>query len=93
MAEPFDDRLTLLERVQLLHDATLRRHGELLDRHDDSSLRRHGELLDRHNDSFVQLQAMFEQHRQLMCTLTEVLTSMETTLHAIKELLDRGNGH
>ena len=29
------DRLTLLERAQLLHDATLRRHGEILDRHDE----------------------------------------------------------
>ena len=27
------DRLTILERAQLLHDATLRRHGEMLDQH------------------------------------------------------------
>src|SRR5712691_5612824 len=32
-------RLTLLERAQLLHDATLRRHGEMLDSHEDSRLR------------------------------------------------------
>src|SRR5215831_17801648 len=30
--DPFD-RLTLLERAQLLHDATVRRHGDLLDQH------------------------------------------------------------
>ena len=32
MPDDHDDRLTILERAQLLHDATLRRHGELLDR-------------------------------------------------------------
>jgi hypothetical protein len=30
-----DDRLTILERAQLLHDATLRRHGEMLDHHEE----------------------------------------------------------
>jgi hypothetical protein len=31
--DPLDDRLTILERAQLLHDATLRRHGDMLARH------------------------------------------------------------
>ncbi len=35
MDTPDLDRLTLLERAQLLHDATLRRHGEMLDRQAD----------------------------------------------------------
>jgi hypothetical protein len=35
MDTPDFDRLTLLERAQLLHDATLRRHGKMLDHHDE----------------------------------------------------------
>ena len=35
MDTPDVDRLTLLERAQLLHDATLRRHGDMLERHAD----------------------------------------------------------
>jgi len=37
-----DDRLTLLERAQLLHDATLRRHGELLEHHEERMARLEG---------------------------------------------------
>jgi len=33
------EHLTLLERAQLLHDATLRRHGELLDRLEEERTR------------------------------------------------------
>jgi len=38
--DPFD-RLTLLERAQFLHDATLRRHGEALDQHAEQMARLH----------------------------------------------------
>jgi hypothetical protein len=73
------DRLTLLERAQLLHDATLRRHGEILDRHDDRLAR---------------LQDLQEQQTHILLTLTEVSARLETTLQAIRDLLDRGsNGH
>ena len=75
---PLDDRLTILERAQLLHDATLQRHGEMLDRHEDSLIR---------------LQAMQETQTHILLTLTEVSVRLETTMQAIKDLLDRGSGH
>ncbi len=44
MADESNDRLTLLERAQLLHDATLRRHGEMLDWQDEQLARLRGRL-------------------------------------------------
>jgi hypothetical protein len=62
-----EDRLTILERAQLLHDATLRRHG-----------------------------AMLETHAETLTVLRDIQERQERlqqTLDAIKDLLDRGNGH
>lgn len=80
-----DDRLTILERAQLLHDATLRRHGE---------------MLDRHADAMVEMRAIQERQARLMETLTTIaaqheerMTTLQQTLDAIKDMLDRGNGH
>jgi hypothetical protein len=85
MADNHDDRLTLLERAQLLHDATLRRHGE---------------LLDQHAEAMAEFRRIQERQERLMETLTTIatqheerMTTLQQTLDAIKDLLDRGNGH
>ncbi len=66
------DRLTILERAQLLHDATLRRHGEIVDRHEERIARLEG----------------------LVTQLTDISARLETTMHAVLDLLRRGqNGH
>jgi hypothetical protein len=80
-----DDRLTILERAQLLHDATLRRHGD---------------MLERHADAMVALRGIQERQERLMETLTTIaaqheerMAKLQQTLDAIKDMLDRGNGH
>jgi len=93
------DRLTLLERAQLLHDATLRRHGEILDRHADhmahleilmeqqlqnqTALR---EIAERLTQQQAVQAARLDRHEELMASLAQ-------TLAAIKDMLERGNGH
>lgn len=32
-----EDHLTILERAQLLHDVTLRRHSDIIERHEERS--------------------------------------------------------
>jgi hypothetical protein len=85
MDTPDLDRLTLLERAQLLHDATLRRHGA---------------LLDQHAEAMAALRSIQERQEHLMETLTgiaaqhqERMDRLQQTLDAIKDMLDRGNGH
>lgn len=99
MDTPDLDRLTLLERAQLLHDATLRRHGEILDRHEDA--------LARHEQQMAQLRGLMEQQQRLQTELRtiadtlaqrqdshdEVMRHLAQTLDAIKDMLNRGNGH
>lgn len=55
MPDNHEEHLTLLERAQLLHDATLRRHGE---------------MLDRHAEQLVLLRGIQERQERLMETLT-----------------------
>ena len=85
METPDLDRLTLLERAQLLHDATLRRHGALLDQHAEvmGELRRIQERQERLMETLTGIAA---QHQDRMDRLQQVLD-------AIKDMLDRGNGH
>ena len=78
MDTPDLERLTILERAQLLHDATLRRHGDIVDRHEERLAR---------------LEMLLETQAQILLTVTEVSLRLATTLQAIKDLLDRGNGH
>jgi hypothetical protein len=85
MDTPDLDRLTLLERAQLLHDATLRRHGD---------------ILDQHAEAMVALRGIQERQERLMETLTgiaaqhqEQMQELRQILQAIKDMLDRGNGH
>jgi hypothetical protein len=114
------DRLTLLERAQLLHDATLRRHSAMFDQQADS--------LARHDATMTALREIQERQQQMLETLTSLVTTQQTsldsvqrdtqrhadilallahiaaqheermstlqqTLAAIKDMLDRGNGH
>jgi hypothetical protein len=85
MADDHEDRLTILERAQLLHDATLRRHGE---------------MLDTHAAALVEVRQIQERQERLMETLTQIaaqhderMEKLQQTLDAIKDMLDRGNGH
>jgi hypothetical protein len=120
METPDLDCLTLLERAQLLHDATLRRHGEMLDHHEDARVQHAAQLarldalaerqqqlqadlhalmagvlsrqdtqtlrLERHAERMAALEALAAQHQERMDKLQQVLD-------AIKDMLDRGNGH
>jgi ABC-type transporter Mla subunit MlaD len=85
MDTPDLDRLTLLERAQLLHDATLRRHGELLDQHAEAMGALRG-LQERQERLMETLAGIAGQHQERMDRLQQ-------TLDAIKDMLDRGNGH
>jgi predicted RNase H-like nuclease (RuvC/YqgF family) len=134
MDTPDLDRLTILERAQLLHDATLRRHGELLDRHADdlarlaqiverqqqlqtdlqalaagllqrqddqtARLERHAARLTLLEDVVLRLDAAHAQQDERLDRLTAIAAQHETrmaalqqTLDAIKDMLERGNGH
>lgn len=74
-----EDRLTILERAQLLHDATLRRHSDMIERHEER---------------IALLTSLLEQQTRTLTALTEVAARLDTTLQAIRDLLDRGrNGH
>lgn len=81
---PLDDRLTILERAQLLHDATLQRHGAMLDRHE--------EQLIAHAFAMGELRRIQESQERLMETLAGISGQLTTTAQAIKDLLERGNG-
>ena len=105
MDTPDLDRLTLLERAQLLHDATLRRHGEILDRLEEARVQqaaqmaRLGGLLEQQQATQTTLAAIAEQLRlQQAVQLTrldrheDVMLRLAQTLDAIKDLLERRNG-
>jgi hypothetical protein len=84
MPDDVDDRLTILERAQLLHDATLRRHGD---------------MLDQHAEAMGELRRIQERQERLMETLTAIagqheerMAKLQQTLDAIKDMLERGNG-
>jgi chaperonin cofactor prefoldin len=54
-----------MERAQLLHDATLRRHGE---------------MLDRHAETMAQLSAIAERQQQLQAQLRDILRAIRDML-------------
>jgi hypothetical protein len=78
-------RLTILERAQLLHDATLRRHSEMLDTHAEQlvALR---QIQERQERLLEALGTIAGQHQERM-------DALQATLDAIKDMLGRGNGH
>jgi hypothetical protein len=120
METPERDRLTILERAQLLHDATLRRHGELLDQHEEARVQHESRMahleamLERQQQLATQMQALtarvldrqdaeaveLERHEHILEVLTRIasqhderMAELQRTLIAIKDMLDRGNGH
>ena len=91
MDTPDLERLTILERAHLLHDATLRRHGELLDRLDEAR--------GQHDVRLIELRHLAEGQARLLETLTAIaahheerMAAVQQTLAAIKDMLERGNG-
>jgi len=99
MPDDHEARLTILERAQLLHDATLRRHGEMLDRQDEH-MSRLDRLTDQQlalNDQLKDLTARLNQeqalHAEQLARHEAIMASLAQTLQAIKDMLDRGNGH
>jgi hypothetical protein len=102
MDTPDLDRLTLLERAQLLHDATLRRHGEMLDRHEDSRLQHEAQMARMEaqqatlNDLLIQITARLTQDQALqaerLARHEAIMASLAQTLAAIKDLWNRDNG-
>jgi hypothetical protein len=86
------DRLTLLERAQLLHDATLRRHGEILDRHDEHIALLRG-LMEQQARTQTALSEIADRLTQRQDQHEEVMLRLAQTLDAIRDMLDRGNGH
>ena len=85
MDTPDLDRLTILERAQLLHDSTLRRHGEMLDAHAEAMTELRG-IQERQERLMETLHTIAAQHQERM-------DALQQTLNAIKDMLDRGNGH
>jgi hypothetical protein len=79
------ERLTILERAHLLHDATLRRHGDMLDGHD--------ERLHQHAEQMQALHALMARQVHTQQDLAATQARLAETLDAIKDMLDRGNGH
>jgi hypothetical protein len=86
------DRLTILERAQLLHDATLRRHGEMLDRHDEHIALLRG-LMEQQTRTQAALSTIAERLTQRQDQHEEIMRRLAQTLDAIRDMLDRGNGH
>ena len=92
MPDDYDERLTILERAQLLHDATLRRHGEMLDRHDEHIALLRG-LMEQQASTQTALREIADRLTQRQDQHEEIMASLAQTLQAIKDMLDRGNGH
>jgi hypothetical protein len=98
MPEDFPDRLTILERAQQLHDLTLRRHGEMLDRHEDQLVHLR-EIQERQERLMETLTALTDQQEGRLDALAAIaaqheerMAKLQQTLDAIKNMLDRGNG-
>ena len=66
-------RLTILERAQLLHDATLRRHGE---------------MLDQHAEAMGELRRIQERQERLMETLTGIAAQHQDRMDKLQQTLD-----
>jgi hypothetical protein len=89
--DPFE-RLTILERAQFLYDSAQRRHAEALDRH-QAQLDRHEAMLERHQSSMARLGQLLDQQQRMQQDLIGISARLQTTMDAIKDLLNRPNGH
>jgi hypothetical protein len=73
------ERMTILERAEFLHASTLRRHSE---------------TLEQHAERLALLERLIADQQRMQQSLLDVSARLETTMQAIKDLLDRGrNGH
>jgi len=89
MDTPDLNRLSILERAQHLHDATLRRHGEMLDTHADALVHRR-ELAEHQQRLETDLQGLLahvvarqDQHADWMQQHAERLERSELLLSAL----------
>ena len=87
-----ESRVDLLERAQLLHDATLRRHGELLDAH-ATAMTEMRQIQERQYDMLALLQGIQLGQAERLILLEQQTNDLRQLVHAIKDLLDRPNGH
>jgi hypothetical protein len=94
-----DDRLTILERAQETLERTLRLHTDVLASQADAH-REHRErmaqLADNHQvllDLLATAEQRLEQQRQMLANHAEHMARLDVLLQAIKDLLERGNGH
>lgn len=91
-ADPTPTPIELLQRAQLLHDSTLRRHGDMLDRQQDA-IARHEEALVRHHSQLAALRTLATAQDATLQRVVALQVQLTTTLQAIKDLLERRNGH
>lgn len=102
--DPFE-RLNILERAQLLHDSTLRRHSDSLERHAleilllrqlaESQIRTQQDLRDLHTrltDNQISFAATLASHEARMAALESLAQRLVAVTEAIKDLLNRPNG-
>ena len=92
MPDDHEERLTILERAQLLHDATLRRHGEMLDQHAAQMALLRG-LMEQQVRTQADLREIAGRLTQRQDQHEEIMRRLAQTLDAIRDMLDRGNGH
>lgn len=104
--DPTPSPLELLQRAQFLHDSTLRRHSDSLERHETQllvlrqlaesqtrTLTRLEEATTRLTDSQIALSATLAQHASRLAAVEEATLRIAQTLDAIKDMLNRPNGH
>ena len=92
MDTPDLDRLSLLERAHLLHDATLRRHGEMLEAH-EARLDTHEARMAELGATLTALRQLQAGHQGMLEHLITISAQLQQTLDGIKDLLRRGNSH
>ena len=67
-------RLTALERAEFLHASTIQRHSE---------------TLERHAERLALLEGLVADQQRMQAQLLDVSAKLQTTLEAIKDLLNR----
>lgn len=97
--DPTPTPLELLQRAQFLHDATLRRHSDSLERHETALvvLRQLAEsqtrTMQRLEDLSTRLTESQIAHSSRLAAVEEAIVRIAQTLDAIKDMLGRSNGH
>lgn len=97
--DPTPTPLELLQRAQFLHDSTLRRHSDSLERHETQLLvlRQLSEsqtrTLTRLEEAMTRLTDSQIAHSSRLAAVEEAIVRIAQTLDAIKDMLGRANGH